>query len=69
MNTNIAHQRPALSPGLASLGAKESITKAVQLIIGSLVSSHPYPGHACLLRVLVIPLTIVISQVSDHEAA
>lgn len=41
MNTNIAHQRPALSPGLASLGAKESITKAVQLIIGSLVSSHP----------------------------
>lgn len=51
MNTNVAHQRPALSPGLASLGAKESITKAVQLIIGSLVSSHPYPGPACLLRV------------------
>lgn len=51
MNTNIAYQRPVVSPGLASLGAKESITKAVQLIIGSLVSSHPYPGHACLLRV------------------
>lgn len=64
MNTNIAHQRPVLSPGLASLGAKESITKAVQLIIGSLVSSHPYPGPR-----VYYASAIVILQVPDHEAA